>query len=50
MQTDDQLELYALGRLPDADLPISEEHLMSAQPAGKGWMESAISPWGCGSA
>ena len=26
--TDDQLELYALDRLPDADLPGLEEHLM----------------------
>jgi hypothetical protein len=28
-QTDDQLELYALDRLPEADLPHLEEHLMS---------------------
>lgn len=26
--TDDQLELYALGRLPESDLPFIEEHLM----------------------
>jgi hypothetical protein len=27
--TDDQLELYALGRLPDSDLPPLEEHLIT---------------------
>lgn len=26
--TEDQLELYALGRLPDLDLPMLEQHLM----------------------
>lgn len=26
--TEDQLELYAQGRLPEADLPVIEEHLM----------------------
>jgi hypothetical protein len=26
--TDDQLELYARGRLPESDLPVLEEHLM----------------------
>jgi anti-sigma factor RsiW len=26
--TDDQLEQYALGRLPESDLPLLEEHLM----------------------
>jgi len=28
-QTEDQLELYALNRLPEADLPRLEEHLMA---------------------
>jgi len=27
-QPDDRLELYALGRLPEADLAIVEEHLL----------------------
>ncbi len=27
--TEDQLELYALGRLPDSDLPRLEEHLLA---------------------
>jgi hypothetical protein len=27
--TDDQLEQYALGRLPDLDLPLLEQHLMT---------------------
>jgi hypothetical protein len=27
--TDDQLELYALGKLPEAELPVLEEHLLA---------------------
>jgi hypothetical protein len=30
--TDDQLELYARGRLPESDLPVLEEHLMICTP------------------